>query len=892
MDSDRWQKIQTLFHQAANFPKAEQRVYLESQCADDPALISEIMNLLEEDARGASLLDGDIAHVAHQILSDPASAPPPFKEFGPYRIQRALGEGGMGVVYLAERVDLGSQVAIKILRDAWLSPARRELFAAEQRTLSQLNHPSIARLYDADTSPDGSPFFVMEYVEGVPLTVYCDKNNCSIHGRLRLFRSVSEAVLYAHQHAVIHRDLKPSNVLVKNDETVRLLDFGISKHIESLGDSVDKTITGLRFMTLAYAAPEQIRGEQVGIHTDVYSLGVILYELLAGQLPFDVSNRTPAQAEKILTQAEREKPSAVANRIVRLPQHSDNVAPASKTEWADLDVLCLTAMHTDPQRRYRSVEALIRDIDHYLKGEPLEARPDTLAYRTRKFITRNRQPVAAVAVALTLVVGLVIFFTVRLAIARNAALADAARTQRIQKFMTNLFQGGDASAGPADNLRVVTLLDRGVQEAQSLSAEPEVQAELYETLGTLYQKLGKLDQANALLNSSLQERKSLYGADGARVAESLVQLGLLRDDQAQLPEAEKMVREGLAMGKRHLPPNHPAVAKATAALGKVLEDRGSYDEAIKTLEEAVRLQSVNGAATPEVAASLYELASTHFYAGHYDLSESLNERLLSMHRQIYGERHPRVADVLINLGAIKYDLGHYPEAEKYDRQALDIVQAWYGKDNPETASDLTILARALVRENRDDEAVDLLQQSLAIKKRVYGEVHPSVASSLNELGTAALRQGKNDAAEQYFLRMVDIYREVYGEHHYLFAVALSNVASVYANRDEWPRAEKIYRQVIPIFIESQSANHINTGVARIKLGRTLLRQNRYVEAEAETRPGYEILFKQMDLKVTWLVNARKDLAEEYDALKQPEEAARFRAETASLNSKDSGSAKK
>jgi serine/threonine protein kinase len=892
MDSAHWQKIQALFHQAVNVPKAEQRVYLESLCTDDPALVSEIMILLEEDARGASLLDGDIAHVAHQILSDPASAPAPFKEFGPYRIQRSLGEGGMGVVYLAERVDLGSQVAIKILRDAWLSPARRELFAAEQRTLAQLNHPSIARLYDADTSPDGSPFFVMEYVDGVPLTVYCDKNNCSIHGRLRLFRSVAEAVLYAHQHAVIHRDLKPSNVLVKSDETLRLLDFGISKHLESLGDSAKQTMTGLRLMTPAYAAPEQIRGEQVGIHTDVYSLGVMLYELLAGRLPFDVSNRTPAEAEKILTSAETEKPSTVVNRIVRLRQNRDDVAAASRTQWADLDVLCLTAMHRDPQRRYRSVEALIRDIDHYLKGEPLEARPDTLAYRTRKFITRNRQPVAAVAAVLTLVVGLVIFFTVRLAVARNAALADAARTERIQKFMTSLFQGGDASAGPADTLTVVTLLDRGVQEAQSLSAEPEVQAELYETLGTLYQKLGKLDQANTLLNSSLEERKSLYGADAAQVAESLVQLGLLRDDQAQLPEAEKMVRAGLAMGKRHLPPNHPAIAKATAALGKVLEDRGSYDEAIKTLEEAVRLQSANGAATPEAAASLYELASTHFYAGHYELSESLNERLLSFDRQIYGERHPRVADVLINLGAIKYDLGHYPEAEKYDRQALDIVQAWYGKDNPETASDLTILARALVRENRYDEAVDLLQQSLAIKKRVYGEVHPSVASSLNELGTAALRQGQNDAAEQYFLRMVEIYRLVYGEHHYLFAVALSNVASVYANREEWLRAEKIYRQVIPIFIESQSANHINTGVARIKLGRTLLRQNRYVEAEAETRPGYEILSTQMDPKVTWLVNARKDLAEEYDALEQPEQAARFRAETASVNSKDSGPAKK
>jgi serine/threonine protein kinase/Tfp pilus assembly protein PilF len=888
MDSARWQKIQALFHQAADVPETEQRTFLESRCADDPALVGEVIILLEEDARGSSLLDGGVAEVAHQMLSAPAAACEPFKEFGPYRIVRTIGEGGMGTVYLAERQDLRSQVAIKILRDAWLSPARRELFATEQRTLAQLNHPSIARLYDADTSPDGSPFFVMEYVEGVPLTVYCDKNNCSIHGRLRLFRAVSEAVLYAHQHAVIHRDLKPSNVLVKNDETVRLLDFGIAKHLESVVEPADKTMTGLRFMTPAYAAPEQIRGEQVGIHTDVYSLGVILYELLAGSLPFDISNRTPAQVEKILTEQGAEKPSAVAERNA---QHRV-VCSASKSAWADLDVLCLTAMHKDAPRRYRSVEALIRDIDHYLQGEPLEARPDTAAYRLRKFVTRNQRPVAAVAAVLTLVVGLVIFFTVRLAIARNAALAEAARTQRIQKFMTNLFQGGDASAGPADSLRVVTLLDRGVQEAQSLNAEPEIQAELYETLGTLYQKLGKLDQANTLLNSSLEERKTLYGPDAAQVAESLVALGLLRDDQAQLPEAERMVREGLGMSQRHLPPNHPAVAKATAALGRVLEDRGSYDEAIKTLEEAVRLQSRKGATTPEVASSLYELASTHFYAGHYDVSESLNERVLPMYRQVYGERHPRVADVLINLGAIKYDLGHYPEAEKYDREALDIVEAWYGKDNPETASDLTLLARALVRENRYDEAMDLLQQSLAIKERVYGKVHPSVASSLNELGTAALGKGKNDAAEQYFLRMVDIYREVYGEHHYLFAVALSNVASVYTSRGEWPRAEKIFRRVIPIFVESQSANHINTGVARIKLGRTLLRQNRYADAESESRAGYEILVKQMDPKVSWLMNARKDLTEEYDTLKQPEQAAKFRAEATALDGNTPDSTKK
>src|ERR1700683_2600265 len=315
MDSARWNRIQAVFHEAADLPRSEHRAYLRLACEGDESLIAEVEALLSEDAQATSLLDRDVAVVAHEILGGSAAAQqPPFQNFGPYRIIRLLGEGGMGVVYLAEREDLGSQVAIKLLRDAWLSPARRGRFALEQRTLAQLNHPSIPRLYDADTSPDGTPFFVMEYVEGVPLTDFCKTQQCSIAERLRLFRAVCEAVLYAHQHAVIHRDLKPSNILVKGDGSIRLLDFGIAKHLENLGELVDQTITGLRLMTPAYAAPEQIRGEQVGIQSDVYSLGVVLYELLAGQVPFNLTKCTPSQAEKVLTEQEAEKPSDVAGK--------------------------------------------------------------------------------------------------------------------------------------------------------------------------------------------------------------------------------------------------------------------------------------------------------------------------------------------------------------------------------------------------------------------------------------------------------------------------------------------------------------------------------------------------------------------------------------------------
>src|SRR5437773_7539224 len=249
MDESKWRRMQELFHEATELPGTEHRAFLKAACGDDEQLINEVLALLEQDARGGSLLDRDLAELAHESVeeSDPASLP--LKELGPYRIKRVLGEGGMGVVYLAGREDLGSLVAIKILRDAWLSPARRQRFASEQRTLAQLNHPFIARLYDADTTPDGTPFFVMEYVEGVSLVEYCGAHRCPLRERLELFRAVCEAVVYAHQRAVIHRDLKPSNLLVKDGGPVRLLDLGISTPLETLGVSVAQTLTDLCRMT-------------------------------------------------------------------------------------------------------------------------------------------------------------------------------------------------------------------------------------------------------------------------------------------------------------------------------------------------------------------------------------------------------------------------------------------------------------------------------------------------------------------------------------------------------------------------------------------------------------------------------------------------------------------
>ena len=397
-------------------------------------------------------------------------------------------------------------------------------------------------------------------------------------------------------------------------------------------------------------------------------------------------------------------------------------------------------MHKDPAQRYGSVEGVIRDIDHYLANEPLEARPDSIGYRARKFVHRNWRPALASAVVLSLVIGLVAFYTVRLAAARNAAVAQATRTDRIQRFMLRLFDGGEKEAGPADNLRVVTLIDRGVLDARTLDREPLVQAELYETLGGIYERLGKFDQADTLLRASIETRRALLPVNSPEIARGVTALARLRSDQAKFDEAERLAREGLTAARATLRADDPQVADATAAVGEILEQRGEYDKAIAMLQDAVTLRSKPGADPSELASTLYELANANFYAGHLDVSESLNQRTLTIHRELYGEAHPVVAEDLINLGAIQYQRGKYVDAEGFYRKALEIIRTWYGKDSFRTASSLTMLGRCLYQEKRFDEANALLSEALTIQEQVFGNVHPRVASALNDLGNVAMGQ--------------------------------------------------------------------------------------------------------------------------------------------------------
>jgi serine/threonine-protein kinase len=676
-------------------------------------------------------------------------------------------------------------------------------------------------------------------------------------------------VQHAHGHLVVHRDLKPSNILVSTDGRVKLLDFGIAKQLEPDGDDGDPTRTGLRLLTPAYAAPEQLRGEPTGVHTDVYALGIVLYELLTGRPPFTLAGRSAAEMEAIVLEGLAERPSVAARR-------SEEAPDASAAEWADLDVLCLTATQREPERRYRTVDALLRDLDHLRRQEPLEAHLDSARYRVGKFVRRHRARLAVGALVAALLVAVSAVYAVRVRAARDAALAEAARAQEIQRFTLSLFEGGESESGPADSLRAVTLVERGVVEAASLAAEPVVQAELYQTLGGIFQKLGRLDRADSLLQRALARRRGI-GPEHPDVARSLVALALLRLEQDRLPEAEQLVREGLALSRRVRPAGHRDVAVATTALGRVLEERGAYTDAITVMREALRLHSALGETSPEVAAAATQLGNDYFYAGDYDGADSLFRRSRDVAERLYGPRHPLVGDALINLGAVRHQRADYAGAERDDRAGLAIIERAYGPDDPRTAAAMTMLARALVAEERFDEAVPLVERALAIRERVYGFVSPKVASTVNELGIMALQRKRYDDADAYFARNADIYRAVYHGPHNLLGTAIANRASVFSARGDYGTAERLFREALDVFGKTLPPTHLDIGIARAKLGRTLLRQHRFAEAERESARGLEVLLAQTSPATTWVRNTRSDLATLYDSLGRPERAAAMRA---------------
>ncbi len=861
----RWQRLQSLFDALVELTPAEQQRQLHTLPIDD-ALRDEVRALLHADSQSAGALDRDLGELSSRLMLDGA---PPGEQIGPYRLRSLLGEGGMGVVYLAEREDLERPVAVKILIDGGLSPARRERFLAERRTLAQLSHPAVAQLFDAGTLPNGSPWFAMEYVDGLPLDEHCRRNALTITARLALMARICDAVQHAHEHAVVHRDLKPSNILVTAEGQVKLLDFGIAKQLESHGTpSADATQPALRMLTPAYAAPEQVSGAPVGVYTDVYALGVLVYQLVTGQLPQRTDGAAPERA------------SIVARR-------NGLTSDASSGMWQDIDVLCTTAMHPDPVRRYRTADALRRDLLRLLRREPLDAHPESTWYRLQRFVSRHRAGVG-IAAALTFVMTLGSSIAVqRIRAARDAAESELQRRESLQQFMLGLFSGEEAGAAP-DSLRVTTAIDRGEQQAAMLSRDPKLQGDLLLALGRIQLSLGRHGRADSTVRAA--QRAYARAGDTGGAITTLATLAEVRLADARYPETDTLLQSarrlldsaGKTIGESR---RRQLMQQITATNGRRQTLLGNYDSAATTLRTALALL---GTAEDEPLARTSvrgDLADVAFYQGEYTRADSLNQLVLRDYQQQAGVRHPRVAATLVNLGATAFEQGNYVAAESRYREALAIAEGYFGPSHVQVASTRTMLGRALVFQQRDDEAERELVTALRIQRTVLGERHPGVASILNELGNIALRRKEFASADTLFSRMADVYRAANGDAHFTVAVALSNRGTVAMQRKDLAAAERVFRDVVQRFAAAQGPKHMNTGIARIKLGRALIQQSQWQEGLRESRTGHDIVAAQAAPGISFLQASRRDMALALRALGDAASADSLLAAAAALDVK-------
>ncbi len=563
LDPERWARVDALFDQASRRPAHERAAFLAAACGDDEVLRREVESLLVASGTDVTKRMDVVGRVADRVMAD-AEPPALGQRFGPYRTVEEIGRGGMGVVFKAVREgdDFQQTVAVKVLPGALFNRRTMARFRNERRILAGLEHPNIARLLDGGATPEGVPYVIIEYVDGVPVDRYCEERGLDLEARIWLYLALCDAVQYAHRNLVVHRDLKPSNILVTRDGVPKLLDFGIAKLLDPTDEPSPQGTMGLtqsRLMTPRFASPEQLAGKRVATPSDVYSLGVVLHRLLTEKYPYEDARGGggTGQAEfmRRLFQSEPEAPSVVSGDA-RLR--------------GDLDAIVLRALRRDAGERYDSVGALADDLRSYLTRRPIAARARSWRYRAGKFVRRHVPAVLIVTLVAALLFGEAGLFLRRLARERDLARTEATRASAALDFLSEVFgtTGPSATGGQEPTARAV--LDRAVGglDAQ-LADQPEVRAEILSTIGGAYGNLGVMDSARAVLERSLTLRDSTYAPDALERAKGLADLGELLARVGSLGRADSLLSAALAIRREKLPVHHPDVARLQDALADV-----------------------------------------------------------------------------------------------------------------------------------------------------------------------------------------------------------------------------------------------------------------------------------------------------------------------------------
>ena len=853
LSPERWDRVLTLFHDALAHAPEERDAFLRAACGADGALYRQVNLLLAADATDDTLLQtGGVLQAG--LMAEQGSMQG--EQIGPYRIEDEIGRGGMGVVYRAHRDDVGTTVAIKFLRERFPSADRLARFLAEQRTLGRMAHPGIARLLDAGTTEDGTPFFVMEHVEGVPITDYCSAHALDLANRLQLFQQVCDAVRYAHANAVVHRDLKPSNVFiteVDGQPRVKLLDFGIAKLLADEAEA-GLTRTDEQLLTPAYAAPEQVGSGAVSTAADVYALGALLYELLTGRHPLDIAGASLSEAIERIEHETPDPPSETAAAADAPP-----VLPS--TLRGDLDVICQVALRKKPERRYASAEALGSDIARFLERRPITARPDTLTYRTRMFVRRHRAGVAVAAAAVVLIAAVVTLYTVRLAAERDRAEAQAATAESVVEFLVETLDEGNPNAAPGDTLTVYDIVDRAEARAGAFQERPLVHASVLDAVGRVRMMHGDLDRADSLHRAGLGNRQATLGPGHPDVATSLTRLGDVRVQQGRYAEADSLLRSALSLipsGPLQRHDLRRATTLRLLARSQMLQSQLATADSL--FKASLDLQQRYRAPTHREVVNTYtDLGRTQLMNGDYDAAETNFRHALDGFREEHPEGHTVMSALLTNLATIHRARGRYDQADSLYTRALKMMTRVVGPTHPNTASILNNLGANAYHQGDFDAAARHFREALSVRTALLGDMHPDVAAAHNNLAAVLMRSQRFAEAEPHQRRAYEILETTLGPNHANTITALDNVAGLHEEQGDLAIAESIRRDVLARYRQTLGPEHPRIGMALTNLGALLEKRGAYGEAEKH-------LQEALTLRRTILEDGHADIASTLAAL--------------------------
>jgi len=832
------------------------------------------------DLAGSSLAEAAREHIGDLI--------------GRYKLLEKIGEGGWGVVYRAEQTEpFRRQVALKVVKLGMDTTQVISRFEAERQALALMDHPNIAKVLDAGATGTGRPYFVMDLVDGVKITNFCDEHRLPMRERLDLFMRVCEAVQHAHQKGIIHRDLKPSNILVSSRDSgavPKVIDFGIAKATQ--GSPTDRFIsTGVRQFigTPAYTSPEQatLGGSDVDTRSDIYSLGVLLYELLTGHVPFDTDEFRPAGVEELFRTIREIDPPRPSARLATLAQQERSaVAQRRQTDLptlhhlvrGDLDWIVMKALEKDRTRRYETANDLMSDIRRHLNNEPVTACPPSRLYQFHKLVRRNKSTFAWIAtVAFILLASTVIsiWWAVR---AKN----EAATSRQLAESLEDIFKGVDPSVAQGrDTTMLRDLMDREAERiSAALKSQPSVQARMRSTIGRVYLALGENPKAEAMLQAALRlaidthgaehpnvasalndlselryrqskladaealERQVLamriktLGKDDPQVAMSLINLGEFLRVEGKLAEAESVARQALAANKKAFGSDHEYVIAALNNLGCVLHDEGKLPE-MEGIERQVlaACRKLLGDNHPDVATCLHNLAKTLADEGEIPEAQATFREALSLRRKLLGDAHPLVAQTLDSLAGTLQDQGHFPEAETMYRQALAMRRKCLGSEHLDVALSLNNIADLLDDESKTAEAETTQREALAMQRKLLGDENPEVARSLCNLARLLETGGKLAEAEPMVRQAIATQRTLLGNENPALAISLQQLAAVLGDEGRLDEAGTALQECLSIR-EKRLPDDWLTFNTRSALGGNLMARKNYAAAEPLLISGY------------------------------------------------------